>query len=213
MGSTEKALELLARLRGMGVTLRQEDGRLKAAAPDGVLTAEVLQGIAEHRDDILSFLCASQATAAPRSFERIPREGPAPLSFSQERLWLLHQLEPSGSEYNVAMAVRMLGPLDVDALNRSFEEIWRRHEALRTRFAATDADPVQVIDAPGPVPLLHVDLRRLPSRRRAEETGRLLRYYASCAFSLSNGPLSRAGPSATGGAGPRAHGGDPPRDL
>src|SRR5258708_38327273 len=63
---------------------------------------------------------------------RSGKQGSAPLSFAQQRLWFLDQLEPGSSAYNISMAARLIGPLNVPALERSFGEILSRHEALRT---------------------------------------------------------------------------------
>src|SRR5262249_17306950 len=81
--------------------------------------------------------------------ERIPRRtesAPASLSFAQQRIWFLDQLEPENSLYNIHTGVELLGPLNVPVLQRSIAEILRRHEALRTTFAVIDGRPVQVID-------------------------------------------------------------------
>ena len=73
------------------------------------------------------------------------RTGALPLSFAQERLWLIDRLEPGGAVYNTPMASRLEGALDEAALERALGEIVRRHEALRTVFAEVDGSPVQVI--------------------------------------------------------------------
>ena len=67
----------------------------------------------------------------------------APLSFAQERLWFLDQLEPGDTAYNVPFHLRLTGTLDIDALRRSINEIVRRHDILRTTFPAVDGGPVQ----------------------------------------------------------------------
>ena len=83
---------------------------------------------------------------------RVPAVAPVdsdprlPLSFAQRRLWLLDQLLPSGSVYNLPRVVRLRGALDVEALGRAFNELVSRHEALRTRFEVHDGEPVQVIE-------------------------------------------------------------------
>ena len=73
------------------------------------------------------------------------RGAPLPLSFAQERLWFLDQLEPGSPAYNIPSALRLRGALDADALCRALDEIVRRHESLRTTVAAADGTPVQVI--------------------------------------------------------------------
>ena len=85
-----------------------------------------------------------------------------PLSFAQERLWFLDQLTPGTAAYNVPTAVRLQGRLDVAALERSLNEIVRRHEILRTTFVLQDEHPGQVIAPATPRPLPQVDLSGLP---------------------------------------------------
>src|SRR5216110_184315 len=89
-----------------------------------------------------------------------------PLSFAQQRLWFLDQLEPGNPFYNIAAAVRLVGALDVAALRRCFNEIVRRHEALRTRFESIDGTPVQVIADALVLALELTDLGELPAGER-----------------------------------------------
>jgi hypothetical protein len=73
-----------------------------------------------------------------------PRHRPLPLSFAQQRLWFLGQLEPNSPAYNIPLALRLIGDLNISALQQTLNEVIRRHETLRTRFALMDAQPVQV---------------------------------------------------------------------
>ncbi|WP_164003013.1 non-ribosomal peptide synthetase, partial [Pyxidicoccus caerfyrddinensis] len=104
----------------------------------------------------------------------VPRTGPLPLSFAQQRLWFIDQLQPGSASYNMPTFVRMDGPLDVTALQRSFEELVRRHEALRTSFSQQEGQPLQLIAPHGELPLVTTDLSGLePSAARAELERRL----------------------------------------
>jgi hypothetical protein len=87
------------------------------------------------------------------------RSEPFPLSFAQQSLWFLDQLEPGNAAYNASLAIRLGGPLEVAALQRSLDELVRRHEALRTTFAISGERPVQQIGAPLPLALRIIDLR------------------------------------------------------
>ncbi|HVS00085.1 MAG TPA: amino acid adenylation domain-containing protein, partial [Thermoanaerobaculia bacterium] len=130
-----------------------------------------------------------QALEAP-PIVPVPRDGrDLPLSFSQQRLWFLDQLEPGNPAYNVPLAVRLTGELRVDLLQRAFTEVVRRHEALRTTFNSYDGRPVQVVSPEPGVELPVVDLSQLPEREaRALE---LARAAARRPFDLRRGPLLR----------------------
>jgi len=113
-------------------------------------------------------------------------------SYAQERLWFLDQLGLAGPAYNMPHAVRLEGALDVAALQRTFGEIVRRHEALRTRFAMADGQAVQVIDPPSVFHLEQVDLSGLAESVREAEVRGLAQQEMLHRFELSRGPLFRA---------------------
>ena len=118
--------------------------------------------------------------------------GEAPLSFAQERLWFLDQLEPGLPVYNLAFAVALQGRLDPAAFQRALAEVVRRHAVLRTTFAARLEAAVQVIHPELPVPMPWVDLSGLPETGRAREARRLAAEEGRRGFDLARGPLLRA---------------------
>jgi len=123
---------------------------------------------------------------------RAARSGNPPLSFAQQRLWFLDQLEPGNPLYNIPQMVRMRGKLDVQALHRSLNKIAERHESLRTTFGLQDGEPVQVIASRLHLPLPTVGLS--DSRIADSETRiqRLASEEARRPFDLAAGPLVRA---------------------
>ena len=118
--------------------------------------------------------------------------GPPPLSYAQQRLWFLEQLEPGHSFYNLPFTIRLLGTIWVPALEKSLNEIVRRHESLRTRFATTDGRPVQIIAPEMTLSLQVIDLCDTPESEREEETPRHVFVEGQRPFDLQAGPLLRA---------------------
>ncbi|HEX7239407.1 MAG TPA: amino acid adenylation domain-containing protein, partial [Longimicrobiaceae bacterium] len=117
---------------------------------------------------------------------RTSRDGPFPLSFAQQRLWLVDRLEPGSAAYNMPHALRLRGALDVDALRASLGALVERHETLRTVFAEAGGEPVQVIHADAPVALEVVEVAG------EEEVERLAEEEALRPFDLARGPLLRS---------------------
>ena len=114
-----------------------------------------------------------------------------PASFAQQRLWFLDRLFPGNSSYNVSAALRLTGSLNLAALEQTFNEIVRRHEALRTTFRMLEGQLVQVIAPSLTIPLPVVDLRNLPATEQESETQRLATEERSRPFDLSSEPLLR----------------------
>src|SRR5437773_10611352 len=114
-----------------------------------------------------------------------------PVSFTQQRLWLLDQLAPGRPVYNVSNVQHLTGPLDVEALHASINEIVRRHESLRTTFKAVDGKPYQVIAPSLSVPLPVIDMRSMPPEEREAEAMRRVLEESRKPFDLTTGPLIR----------------------
>jgi amino acid adenylation domain-containing protein len=146
--------------------------------------AELAAGIEE--------LIQGGATMRSLPLERYPRCDDLKLSFAQQRLWFLHQLEPTSPAYNVLGAVRLSGRLDQRALEQALSEIVRRHEVLRTNYGLVDGRPVQVILAHAPARLAIIDLQFLPTLQREEKARQLIREEAGRHFDLAGGPVWRA---------------------
>ncbi len=122
----------------------------------------------------------------------VSRDGALPLSFAQQRLWFIDQLDPGNSVYNFPVAVRLKGSLNLAALKKSLDEIVRRHEALRTTFSMVEGQPSQAIASRLNITLPIVDLTKLPEIERENEVQRLVVEEARRPFDLAQGPLLRA---------------------
>ena len=123
--------------------------------------------------------------------EPTARDGPLPLSFSQEALWFLDQLAPGQPTFNVTAALRIVGQLDRLALERSVNELARRHESLRTTFVATGGTPHQLVAPDLRLTIETVDLSALPMEDRQAEARRLAIAESRRPFDLTRGPLAR----------------------
>jgi amino acid adenylation domain-containing protein len=121
----------------------------------------------------------------------VPRDGRLPLSSAQQALWFLDQLLPGTASYSIPIALRLTGPLDTAALERSLVEIVRRHEALRTVFPASDGEPEQLILPPDWFRVTRVYLSALSEEERAAEVQRRTAEEAARPFDLDRGPLFR----------------------
>src|ERR1051325_7340721 len=123
--------------------------------------------------------------------EPVRRDLKLPLSFAQQRLWFLDQLEPLSPFYNISRAVRLRGALNLAALGQALDEIVKRHESVRTVFGE-DGDPFQRITAARPLPLPVIDLAQIPAALREEEANRLAAEEIRQPFDLSNDLVLRA---------------------
>jgi amino acid adenylation domain-containing protein len=152
-----------------------------------VFDARTLQALAAEIDGAVL-----EGRHAPRMppIEATAREGAVPLSFSQERMWLVQSLDPDNTAYNMPTALWLRGPLDVAALAAALAAVLRRHEVLRSTIRLADGRPLQTIDAPPDEPLTVVDLRA-SGKAAAAEAFRRAEADARTPFDLTRGPVIR----------------------
>ena len=131
--------------------------------------------------------------AVPAGIQRRKRsDGPIPVSFGQQRLWFLHQFEPNSAAYNIPMAMRLSGQLNVAALERGLNEIARRHEVLRTVYATVDDRPEPILL---PDPRIELPVVEVPGAAGAAQEAHaqaLIRAELQRPFDLARGPVMRA---------------------
>ncbi|HEX6863424.1 MAG TPA: amino acid adenylation domain-containing protein, partial [Thermoanaerobaculia bacterium] len=173
-GHSILALQVATRLReafGVEVPLRQ------------IFEASTLADLARE----VELALRTGTGPVPPPLVPVSRDREIPLTFSQESLWFLYQLDPASPAYNVPATALVSGRLDPAVLEGTLTEIVRRHEALRTTFRMSGGRPVQEIHPPAPVPLPVIDLAGNP-----EEARKLARSEALRPFDLTRGPLLRA---------------------
>src|SRR5262249_12735941 len=148
----------------------------------------------EKKRRLLELLAKEQGLNSPGSLPLVQRtepEMPAPLSYAQQRLWFLDQLQPGSPLYVVSAGYRLGGELSLEALEWSIREIVRRHQNLRTRFSAQGTGVVQIV-CPDECPTVFVDdLSGLEETDREQEVRRVAVKEIRKGFDLSAGPLLR----------------------
>ena len=132
------------------------------------------------------------AARSATRIEPVGREAPLPLSFAQQRLWLMDQIKPGNSAYNLENPILLSGRLNIQALDQILTEIERRHEILRSTFPTVDGKPIQVNTPSQRISLPLVDLSGLPDRHRETVVRKLAFEEASRVFDLERGPLLRS---------------------
>ena len=186
-------VEVLTKFRRLGVKLWLDGEQLRYSAQKGLLTPELSTELAANKGLIVQFLRSARPheKQTPAPLAQVTRNGELPLSFAQQRLWFLDQLEPDSPVYNIPHAVQLNGPLDLSALERSVNRLIQRQESLRTCFPTNDGQPTQLIRAPEPFTLTVEDLTSRRDELRGAELRRLLDEEARRPFDLATGPLFR----------------------
>ena len=183
--------QFLGSLEKQGIKFWIEGERLRYGAPKDVVTPALRLQMTERKDEISAFLRTTQQRSHHINIPRAIRPERLPLSFSQQRLWFLDQLD-SGNAYNMHAALKLSGSLNVGALQQALQEIVQRHESLHTTFAVDEDQPYQVINEQMVIELSVVDLSTYSSERQTIEVKRLTSAEANHPFDLSRDPMLRA---------------------
>ncbi|WP_295473025.1 non-ribosomal peptide synthase/polyketide synthase [uncultured Pseudomonas sp.] len=122
---------------------------------------------------------------------RVDRSQRVPLSYSQQRMWFLWQMDPSSPAYNVGGMARLRGALNVEAFEQALQALIQRHESLRTTFPSEAGKPWQRVAATSQVPMQHLDIAAQPPGERQAQIERLADQQAHAPFDLESGPLLR----------------------
>ncbi|MEO1075418.1 MAG: condensation domain-containing protein, partial [Bacteroidota bacterium] len=187
------ATTLLKRLQARNIDVWVDGDRLRCKAPSGALTPALRREIGDVREDLVAMLRATQIKVAPAAPQRlVDRTQDFPLSFTQERLWFLQEIDPDGIAYHVPTVLRLEGDLAASKLQASLSHIVARHEILRTSYRLGEQGPVQRVQPPEPCALPIVDLSGLPEVDRRRETTRHTEAEATRPFDLKDGRVMRA---------------------
>ncbi|MDY6921996.1 MAG: amino acid adenylation domain-containing protein [Pseudomonadota bacterium] len=186
-------LDLLSSLRKANIQITLVEDKLKIKAPPGALTPEIKAQLQAAKQDIIEFLQETTAHAEPvRTIEPVPRDQDLPLSYTQEALWTLEQMNPGTIAYNLPMAFRFYGKLDANLLQRAITTIIERHESLRTTVGEDDAGRPRAVIQPAaefqlPRHQIHIDNEAHYQR----DLKAAIDEYALRPFDLQQGPLYR----------------------
>ena len=185
--------EILSYLRRLEIKVSVDGTRLRLSAPAGALTPEIRLLLAERKSEIISFIRDAQLAVSydPLPLQPVPRDRNFPLSFAQQWLWFLDQLDPASPAYNISSIFRLQGDLIIPVLQQSLDELVKRQEILRTSFEVVEGEPYQRVSAMVDVPLKLVDLTQQPQTERQQRALRAAADEARTPFDLSSGPLIR----------------------
>ena len=184
-------VEFLASLAKLDIRLWLEGDNLRFSAPEGAFTPAIRDQVVARKPEIIDFLRqARKLNEAP--IPVVSREGNLPVSFSQQRLWLLDQLNPRDVTYNMSSALRIRGELKLNVLEKVFATLVQRHESLRTRFINSEGEPFQVVDSFGGWQLPLLDLRDLAEDERERRVTAEVQQESLTPYDLADGPLFRA---------------------
>jgi amino acid adenylation domain-containing protein len=189
-----QTIEFLAYLRSLDIQVFIEGEKFRCNAPEGTLTSELRAEIQARKPEIIACLAATHHPHHHNFKPLVPisRSGNLPLSFAQQRLWFLDRLMPNHPFYNIPLALNLTGAIDLAALEQTFNEIVRRHEALRTKIVMQSGQPVQQIYPNLTIPLPVIDLQHLPPAEREIRAKQLTIEATQHPFNLSTEPLFRA---------------------
>ena len=186
-----KLTDLILLCKQQDIELKANKGKLKILAPAGALTAELKQLLLEHKENLLKLL----STADMPKFQVLSKDAitqGAPLSFAQNRLWIMSALENSSASYNSSFALKIVGDLDVLALEKAFHALIMRHEVLRTCIQTIDGQPMQVLQAMPDFALACIDISALAQTEQQETIASHAQQSANQAFDLAHDTMLRA---------------------
>ena len=193
-GSKQAIAQLLEKLQARGIQIWQEEEKLRFRLPKNQQSYkdELRTELRQHKSAILEFLQeqASDTQQAPL-LQSVSRDQHLPLSFAQQRLWFLAQFDPASTPYNESGGLKLIGLLNIAALEKSLTELTRRHEILRTAFPQDDGMPYQRIKPVEAIQLPLHDLRDFDTTEQQQRLQQIALEQDAKVFNLATGPLLR----------------------
>jgi len=175
--------QFVRHLRNLGVELRAKNDKLQLSAPAGAITPALQEELRERKAELLQWLTSEDSSE---------EECCAPLTFAQERLWLIDRFAPETAAYNIPQSWMIDSALNVEAFQRSLDLLAERHQTLRTRIEIRNGDPVQVVMKRVKIPLQYTDLAGDGwSEQRESDVKERLRQEGREPFDLGHAPLIR----------------------
>ena len=164
---------------------------LHCNAPEGTLTPQIKTELSQRKAEIIAFLKTANLTNHNQIPSLIPilTDSNPPLSLAQQRLWFFDQLVPNNPFYNIPAVMRLTGSLNLRALEQTFNEIVRRHQALRTNFVTVEGEPIQKIAPTLTLSLPLIDLRNSPQPEREIAAKKITVQEAQKPFNLATDSL------------------------
>ncbi|NET72875.1 MAG: hypothetical protein F6K62_18665 [Sphaerospermopsis sp. SIO1G2] len=189
MNQNQQVITLIQRLQNIGCRIWAEDGKLRIRTSKNALTADLKQELQNHKAEILAFLQSAKNKAVTKT--EIPVlnvDAPKPLSFAQQRLWVLSQLSEASTNYNMPMALQIEGDLNIDALYSSFAYLFDRHQSLRMYFPSVNGEPEIAILNIEEIQIFNIqNCQNLVANY--DQIQDLINTHAQTIFNLNTGPL------------------------
>lgn len=180
--------EFLSELRRLQIELWIDRGRLRYGAPQGTMRPDLLEQMRSRKSEILAFFQQINSDT-PAPIKPVARDKNLPLSFAQERLWFLDQLEGKNAAYNMAMALRFKGNLNLSALEQALKSLIERHEVLRTNFATCNGIPITLVRTTSNFSLPLVNLQNLSEVEQQAKVQQFVNKERLQPFNLENDSL------------------------
>ncbi|MBE8994142.1 non-ribosomal peptide synthetase [Microcystis aeruginosa] len=195
MNNDQQIINLMEQLRQLGCRISADGDKLRIRKTKNDVSAELIQQIKINKTEILAFLntAKDQAVTAQKDIPKLPENALKQLSFAQQRLWFLGQMENSNATYNMPMCLQLEGKLNVNALSDSLAYVINRHESLRMYFPTVEGQPQIRIEKIENFNVLSIqDLSSLDQLTQSITVEKLINNHGQEPFNLNTGPLFKA---------------------